>query len=212
MTKLWNNCHWCGFFHYLNHFMKLFSKLLSYTTDHSLFFQISSNSYLKRTKKNVSHLHIFSYIFWVNLVILESLWLLITPNFSSDEYFLTSVTHLPDAYIRQWTGSSLVQVMACRLFGAKPLPETLLAYSQLDPPGHISMKLELEFYHFIKKTCNWKCCVPKWQPFCPRGRWVNCKSEMVQVMALVSNSPRLLPEPVLSQFCDTTKCHKESVG
>ena len=31
------------------------------------------------------------------------------------------------AYMRQWTGSALVQVMACRLFGAKPLPEPMLA-------------------------------------------------------------------------------------
>ena len=28
--------------------------------------------------------------------------------------------------MRQWIGSSLVQVMACRLFGAKPLPEPIL--------------------------------------------------------------------------------------
>ena len=33
----------------------------------------------------------------------------------------------------KWTGSSLVQVMACHLFGAKPLPERMLAYYQLDP-------------------------------------------------------------------------------
>ena len=26
------------------------------------------------------------------------------------------------AYMRQWMGSALVQIMACRLFGAKPLP------------------------------------------------------------------------------------------
>ena len=36
------------------------------------------------------------------------------------------------AYMRQWTGSALVQVMACRLFGAKPLPEPMLTYRQLD--------------------------------------------------------------------------------
>ena len=38
------------------------------------------------------------------------------------------------AYMRQWTRSSLVQVMACRQFGAKPLPELLLA-CQLDSIG-----------------------------------------------------------------------------
>ena len=29
-------------------------------------------------------------------------------------------------YMRQWTGSALVQIMACRLIGAKPLPEPIL--------------------------------------------------------------------------------------
>ena len=36
------------------------------------------------------------------------------------------------AYMHQWTGSALVQVMACRLFGAKPLPEPMLTYCRLD--------------------------------------------------------------------------------
>ena len=35
--------------------------------------------------------------------------------------------------MRQWIGSALDQVMACRLFGAKTLPEPVLAYCQLDP-------------------------------------------------------------------------------
>ena len=33
-----------------------------------------------------------------------------------------------DAYMRRWTGSSSVQIMACRLFGAKPLSEPMLEY------------------------------------------------------------------------------------
>ena len=37
------------------------------------------------------------------------------------------------AYMRQWIRSALFQVMARRLFGAKPLPEPMLAYCQLDP-------------------------------------------------------------------------------
>ena len=36
------------------------------------------------------------------------------------------------AYMHQWIGSALVQIMACRLFGAKPLSKTMLAYCQLD--------------------------------------------------------------------------------
>ena len=30
-------------------------------------------------------------------------------------------------YMLKWIGSALIQIMACRLFGAKPLPETMLA-------------------------------------------------------------------------------------
>ena len=37
------------------------------------------------------------------------------------------------AYMRQWIGSALVQIMACRLFGAKPLSKPRLDYIQLDP-------------------------------------------------------------------------------
>ena len=35
--------------------------------------------------------------------------------------------------MRQLVGSELVQIMACRLFGAKPLSQPMLRYCQLDP-------------------------------------------------------------------------------
>ena len=37
------------------------------------------------------------------------------------------------AYMRQWVGSALIQIMACRLFGARPLSKQMLGYCQLDP-------------------------------------------------------------------------------
>ena len=37
------------------------------------------------------------------------------------------------AYMRQWIESALVQIMVCRLFGVKPLSESMLGYYQLDP-------------------------------------------------------------------------------
>ena len=50
---------------------------------------------------------------------------------------LAELTHLPQvpsaAYIHQLTGPALIQIMACHLFGTKPLPELILAYCQLDP-------------------------------------------------------------------------------
>ena len=46
-------------------------------------------------------------------------------------YFNSSPPNAP--YMRRWTESALVQIMAYHLFGAKPLPEPTLAYCQLDP-------------------------------------------------------------------------------
>ena len=45
------------------------------------------------------------------------------------------------AYMHQWTDSSLVQVMACCLIGAKPLPEPMLAYCQLDTWEQIGIRM-----------------------------------------------------------------------
>ena len=44
-----------------------------------------------------------------------------------------SLTHPSAAYMRQRTGSALLQIMACRLVGAKPLSKPMLEYCQLDP-------------------------------------------------------------------------------
>ena len=38
-----------------------------------------------------------------------------------------------DAYMRRWTGPSLVQTMASRPVGAKPLSEPMLEYCQFEP-------------------------------------------------------------------------------
>ena len=45
-----------------------------------------------------------------------------------------------DAYMRQYNILTLVQIMACRLFGAKPLSEPMLPCCQLDHEDHISVK------------------------------------------------------------------------
>ena len=66
-----------------------------------------------------------------------------------------------DAYIHQYNIPTLVQIMACRLFGAKPLSEQMLHYGQLDPKEHISVKFPLKFQSFRLKKCTWK-----WRPFC----------------------------------------------
>ena len=44
-------------------------------------------------------------------------------------------------YMRRRIGSALIRVMVSRLFGAKPLPEPVLSYNQLDPWEQTSVKL-----------------------------------------------------------------------
>ena len=51
---------------------------------------------------------------------------------------------------------TLLQVMACRLFGAKPLSEPMLPYCQLDPMEHISVKYCLRFKRFHSRKCTSK--------------------------------------------------------
>ena len=47
--------------------------------------------------------------------------------------FLHINSYPPNAtYMHQWIGSALVQIMACRLFGAKPLSKSILYYCQAD--------------------------------------------------------------------------------
>ena len=57
------------------------------------------------------------------------------------------------------TGLALVQVMACPMVAAKPLPEPLLIYCQLDREEHISVKFESKYKTFCQE--NAVC-----QPFC----------------------------------------------
>ena len=61
------------------------------------------------------------------------------------------------AYMLQWIGSALVQVMACRLFGAKSTPEPMLAYCKLDLEEQTSMNFESKYKTFYSWKCIWKC-------------------------------------------------------
>ena len=67
--------------------------------------------------------------------------------------------------MHQWTGSSLVQVMACRLFGTMPLAEPILIIV------HWARRKELQWHSnentklsFIKM--HLKLSSAKWRPYC----------------------------------------------
>ena len=82
--------------------------------------------------------------------------------------------HLPKCHICvcHWTLSLLVQIMACRLFGAKPLLEPMLTYCQFIPSGRpFSERINIQNFPFIKM--HWKMSSAKWQIFCPRGNELN---------------------------------------
>ena len=50
--------------------------------------------------------------------------------------------------MRQRVGSALVQIMACRLFDAKPLLKPWMVCCQLNSLEQVSMKFESYFYHY----------------------------------------------------------------
>ena len=57
----------------------------------------------------------------------------------------------------QWIGSALVQIITCRLFGAKPLSEPMLEYCPLDRWEQNSVEFWSKFKHFHSAKCIWIC-------------------------------------------------------
>ena len=79
------------------------------------------------------------------------------------EHQFTSL-RLSDAHMCQQTRPSLVQIMACRLFGAKPLSEPI--YSELNAKEHISVKYYLKSKSFHSRKCIWRNRLWNSRPFC----------------------------------------------
>ena len=67
------------------------------------------------------------------------------------------------AYMRQWTGSTLVQIMASCLFGAKPLSKPMLQYCYLDTNFS---EILIEIITFSFKKMHLKVLSAKHWPFC----------------------------------------------
>ena len=56
------------------------------------------------------------------------------------------------SYMRWWIASALVRKMACRMFGANPLPKPMLVYCLLDPWEQSSVKFESKYNFFIHEN------------------------------------------------------------
>ena len=88
-------------------------------------------------------------------------------------FFVQLVNSSPGAaYMRQWIWSALVQIMTCRLFGAKPLPKPMLCYCQLDPWKQTSLKFESNYktLNSVKKALENVVC--EIAAILSRGIWV----------------------------------------
>ena len=71
----------------------------------------------------------------------------VTPSFISARF--------GDAYVRRYTIPSLLQIMACSLFGTESLFEVTLSYCQLDPKDDMKFCLKIKSFYLGK--CKWKC-------------------------------------------------------
>ena len=96
-----------------------------------------------------------------------------------------NLSFLSVAYWRQWTGSSLIRVMACCLVGATPLPELMLTHCQLDPKEQTELKSKSK-YIFPLIKCIWKCHLRHDGPFV-QGEWVDGPSFIVVVQSAALN-------------------------
>ena len=82
------------------------------------------------------------------------------------------------AYMHQWIKSVLVQIMACRLFGAKPLSEPMLGYCQLNPLNKIQWIFNRNTNLFIHENASQNIVCQK-AAILSRGRWVNSLAPVI---------------------------------
>ena len=103
----------------------------------------SSIDLIKLQKSQLYSIHITHFLFHNILAKLKDI-------------FLESL-RLRDAYMCQYTRSSLVQIMACRLDCTMPLPELMTTYCQIESWEQISVKFESKCKGFHSRKCIWKC-------------------------------------------------------
>ena len=70
--------------------------------------------------------------------------------------------------MRQWIGSASFQIMACRLFGTKPLSKPMLGFVNSTFRNNFS-EILIVIHIFSFKKMHLKTSSMKWQPFWPGG-------------------------------------------
>ena len=92
----------------------------------------------------------------VHTYILVKTWVPFQSTKRNLNYVITSINSSSHStpFMRQWIWSALVQIMACRQFGAKPLSKPMLVYCQLVLWEQTSVKILIKFFH--ARTGIWK--------------------------------------------------------
>ena len=100
-------------------------------------------------------------------------WIITSYNIMWRELHILSLNSKPvnssplsTAYIRRWIGYALVQIMACRLLGTKPLSIPMLGYYQL---GTIFSELLIKIRDVSFTKMHLKTSSAKWWPIGPGG-------------------------------------------
>ena len=70
------------------------------------------------------------------------------------------------AYMRHWIGSALVQIIACRLFGAEPLSKPMLGLLFIGPSGTNFSEILIKIQIFSFRKMRLKISSAKWRQFC----------------------------------------------
>ena len=92
-----------------------------------------------------------------------------------------------DAYMRQYNIVTLLQIMACHLFSAKPLSEPMHSYCQLDTKEHISVNFYSRFKSFHSVKCTWKCRLRNGGHFISASMyWICCCYPSCNRMTIIS--------------------------
>ena len=79
------------------------------------------------------------------------------------------------AYMRQWIGSTLIQIMAYRLFDAKPSSKPMIVFLSIWPLGTNFSEILNKIQDFSFTKMHPKISSAKWRPFCPAG------DELIQI-------------------------------
>ena len=102
--------------------------------------------------------------FLVALFFLLTHWALVMHTWTSVNSSLPGT-----AYMHQWTGSALIQVMAWRLFWRQAITWTNADLLSIGPFGANFNETLIEIQNFSLKKINFKMLPVKQWPFCPGG-------------------------------------------